>query len=181
MQLEINKMNIPFMKWAQDDNKLSLTIMLSDIKDHKISIREEQILFRASSLNKDYYLNLSLFDLIDSEKSSFKITSRMVDFKLIKKESKEWDYIITNKSDYKKYISYDWDKLEDEIEDNNMESMMQNFQQQQMLQELMSKQNTDCSFEGCNDDNCCHNDSLEEDPNEESQDTISSEVDNVSE
>ena len=138
---------IPFLTWYQTDDKIFFTIKLSNLSNHNINIKEQNITFNGTSEKKNYYLNLELLDKINIDESKYIITSRTVEFFLKKYSNNEWNYIISNKNDYKKYITYNWDKFDSE--DDN-EDVMNNMMLQQMLQQQQQQQHIhteDCNHE----------------------------------
>jgi len=51
------------VKWAQRKDSLYLTISLSDVKDHKIDLTENKLIFTGSSGDKNYSLNFEFVSL----------------------------------------------------------------------------------------------------------------------
>lgn len=58
-------MNTAPVKWAQRKDSLYVTITLNDVKDHKVDLTNEKLVFQGSSNGKEYSLNLEFVsDLI---------------------------------------------------------------------------------------------------------------------
>lgn len=51
-------MNTAPVKWAQRKDSLYVTITLNDVKDHKVDLTNEKLVFQGSSNGKEYSLNL---------------------------------------------------------------------------------------------------------------------------
>ena len=57
---------IPDFKWAENNDNIFLTVEVSDAKDLKVEIKDDQIVFAANSQGKDYALDLKLKKKIDA-------------------------------------------------------------------------------------------------------------------
>ena len=57
---------IPDFKWAENNDNIFLTVEVSDAKDLKVDIKDDQIVFAANSQGKDYALDLKLKKKIDA-------------------------------------------------------------------------------------------------------------------
>jgi len=58
---------VPEFKWAENGENIYLTVEVSDAKDLKVEIKDDQITFAANSQGKDYALDLKLKNKIDAE------------------------------------------------------------------------------------------------------------------
>ena len=129
--MEINKniFYIPFLKWYQNEinNTIEINILLQDTEKIKIDIGKKIINLSCISSKKHYTLKLDLFDEIDEKESKYIVNPRYLKFILKKENSNEWDYLITNKNDYKKYISYDWEKDNDNDSNDSNDMNENNF------------------------------------------------------
>lgn len=68
-------MNTAPVKWAQRKDSLYVTITLSDVKDHKIDLTNQKIVFSGTSNGKKYSLDLELVSSVINGSESQKIVS----------------------------------------------------------------------------------------------------------
>jgi cytosolic prostaglandin-E synthase len=119
----------PNIKWAERKDKLFVTIQLDEVKDTKIDILDENVLyFSGVSAGKSYELKLELFDAVDKSESKWTLDTRNI-FLNIKKKTKGpyWNYINKDKKKYT-YIHFDWalfieEDEEDQGKDDNFGGM----------------------------------------------------------
>ena len=114
----MNKMKIPKITWAQNDEYILLDIHL-DKSDNEIKINENNIFFKQG----DYCCDLNLFDNIIVNESKYS-EKRIYEFKLKKQNNDEWKQLLLNKNDYKANISVNWDKWDEEIDEEDNDNMM---------------------------------------------------------
>jgi len=108
--------NIPPVAWAQRKDQLLVTIELQDVKDQKITLEADKLIFSGNSNKKEYAATLNLFKEIDTEKSKFAVRPRQIDFVLAKKEAGPfWDRLLKEK-DKRQWLKVDWNKWKDEDE-----------------------------------------------------------------
>lgn len=79
-------MNTAPVKWAQRKDSLYVTITLPDVKDHKVDLTDNKLVFEGVSGDKKYSLNLEfvsknyfiLFDIFFSFNFIFKLFSSKI-------------------------------------------------------------------------------------------------------
>ena len=154
MNLEQNTIeisNIPYLTWYQNKKNIEITILLNDVSQENIDISKNNIKLYCVSNYKKYFIDLELFNSVNIENnlSFYKITPRYIKFFIKKDIEDEWDYLILNKNNYKKYISYDWEKSEDSDEndnENNYDNMMNNPEFLNMMQNMGEKNSEENNF-----------------------------------
>ena len=182
----MNKMKIPKITWAQNDEYILLDIHL-DKSDNEIKINENNIFFKQG----EYCCDLNLFDNIIVNESKYS-EKRIYEFKLKKQNNDEWKQLLLNKNDYKANISVNWDKWDEEIdedEDDMMGGGMSGLEQMMAgmgggsmpnMEEMMSQINNEnnsinnqcmpCSEQNPNEDNDNDDDNDNDEDNDEDND-----------
>jgi len=108
--------NLPPIAWAQRKDQVLITIELQDVKDPKITLEADKLIFAGTASKKEYAITLNLFKEIDVSKSKYAVRPRQVDFVLAKKEAGPfWDRLLKEK-DKHKWLKVDWNKWKDEDE-----------------------------------------------------------------
>ncbi|KAL5724178.1 prostaglandin-E synthase [Ranunculus cassubicifolius] len=110
----------PELKWAQREDKLYITIMLSDAKDAKVSL-EPQGTFTFSATaggeNHLYEMELHLFNNVNVEESKINIGPRSIFCVVVKAEEGWWTKLLRGDDKTPHFVKVDWDKWADEDDD----------------------------------------------------------------
>jgi hypothetical protein len=118
----------PNIKWAERKDKLFVTIQLDEVKDAKIDIIDEKVLFfSGTSAGKSYELSLDLFDEVVKADSKWTLDTRNI-FMTLQKKNKGpyWHFINKDKKKYQ-YIHVDWALYVDEDEEDQLNQNDHNF------------------------------------------------------
>ena len=97
----------PNILWAESSDIVIITIEVINSKDETINITDKNISIIGNSDEKEYCVDLYLFDEIDSNKSLFKINPRNIEITLYKLESYLWNKLSSSK---RNDIYTDWQK-----------------------------------------------------------------------
>merc|ERR550514_887385 len=115
----------PAVKWAQREDKLFLTIELTDVKDEAITLTPEgKFTFagKGGPTGQEYGFELELYGEIDVDGSSRLINANKLFFNMAKKESGPyWPYLMKEKRK-EHWIKIDFTKWKDEDEDSEDEA-----------------------------------------------------------
>lgn len=114
-----NKSLEPTIKWAERKDKLYVTIELTDVKDPKIDITDDNVLkFNGTSDGKAYSLELPLFGEVNKEESKWTLDTRNIFLNIHKKtKGAHWNFINKDKKKYN-HIKVDWQLYIDEDEED---------------------------------------------------------------
>lgn len=107
---------VPEFKWAEDNEKVYLTVELGSAEDAKVELKEDHITFNAKKDDKTYSLDFGLFKKIKTDGSSWAPKARGVEFLLLKEEEGWWNRLLADKNAYKGRCKIDWDLFKDEDE-----------------------------------------------------------------
>mmetsp|Transcript_4067 Transcript_4067/g.7860 ORF Transcript_4067/g.7860 Transcript_4067/m.7860 type:complete len:142 (-) Transcript_4067:321-746(-) len=120
---------VPSFKWAQDFNRLFLTIEVADVKNASVKIEKGSLHFSGESDGKQYSLNFGFFKPVDPSGSSYSTKGREVEVLLAKATQDEefWDHILDKEhaKTLKQRCSPNWDLWRDE--DDEEEKNTTNF------------------------------------------------------
>jgi len=105
---------VPEFRWAENDEKVFLTIEVSDAKDVKVSITTDAFSFSG----KNYKLDFKFKKSVNAEKSSYAVRDRGVEVLLVKAEPGFWLHLLADKNLYKNRVKIDWDLWKDEDDDD---------------------------------------------------------------
>lgn len=115
--------NNPNIKWAERKDKLFVTIQLTEVKDTKIDITDDnRLIFSGVSDGKTFKLDLELYGEVIKSESKWTLDTRNI-FINIKKKTKGsyWNYINKDKKKYH-FIHVDWALYIEEDEEDNQDS-----------------------------------------------------------
>ncbi|KAL5701253.1 prostaglandin-E synthase [Ranunculus cassubicifolius] len=107
----------PELKWAQREDKLYITVLLSDAKDAKVHLEPEgTFTFSATAggENRLYEIKLDLFDKVNVEESKINIGMRSIFCVVAKAENKWWNKLLRGDEKTPHFVKVDWDKWADE-------------------------------------------------------------------
>jgi len=105
----------PPVMWAQRKAGIFLTICLEDCKDPSIQLSADKVHFKGTggTDNKEYEMDLELYDNIDPDKSTHKNKGRVIEFELKKANDSFWARL-TKSTDKKHWIKVDFSRWKDE-------------------------------------------------------------------
>ncbi|KAF6142605.1 hypothetical protein GIB67_015091, partial [Kingdonia uniflora] len=110
----------PEIKWAQREDKVYLTVLLSDAKNTKVNLEPEGVFsFSGSAGSGDnlYEVKLNLFDKVNVEESKINTGLRSIFCVIEKAEKGWWKKLLRGDEKTPHYVKVDWDKWVDEDED----------------------------------------------------------------
>ncbi|XP_058466211.1 protein SGT1 homolog [Malaya genurostris] len=138
--------NLVKYDWYQSDTAVTITVMLKNATDKNYSVVIEP---KFVSLSADGIepITINLWDTINHEQSSHKVTPSKVEIKLAKMVGNRWETlekkILLNESSTAKNV-HDWDKISKDIEKQEAEEKPQG---DEAVQELFRKIYSDASEE----------------------------------
>jgi len=155
---------IPNILWSQNEENISIKVILNDSKDLKINSNNSSINFNCTSNDKEYNFSFVLSKEIQSE-DKINIHGRHISIILKKKEPIYWEKL-TEDIKFKNFIKIDWDTwinvedlyLSEENKSNeidNMESMMRMMQNMNGDSNNKEKENCELNNNECLS-GCCH-------------------------
>ncbi|XP_058791809.1 very-long-chain (3R)-3-hydroxyacyl-CoA dehydratase [Phymastichus coffea] len=116
----------PFVFWAQTENKITLKIDLTNVKDPDVYLEDKKLKFSAYGQgargSNKYGFTLDLHSEIDPDDSDYKVIDRQVDF-VLKKRSKSWWPRLTGQPQKPSWLKIDFDKWKSEDTDDTEEVM----------------------------------------------------------
>jgi len=117
---------VPPFKWAQDKEKVYVTVEVPSAKDVKCDFATDSIKFSATSGLDSYSFEAPLADSTDPVGCTYGVTARAVEV-VIKKEKKGtwWQQLLKDKNAFKTKCSIDWSRWKDE--DDEEEEGFRNF------------------------------------------------------
>lgn len=109
----------PAFKWAEDNERIFLTIELPSATDVSIQLQPTRFTFKAKQANDTYQLDFELPKSINTDKSTWSVKGRQVEVVLVKAEEDEgyWHQLLKDKNQYKGRVKIDWDLWRDEDEE----------------------------------------------------------------
>ncbi|XP_073314665.1 uncharacterized protein OsI_027940-like [Primulina huaijiensis] len=109
----------PEVKWAERDDKVYLTVVLSDAKNSKVNLDPEGVFTFSATAGSDnlYELKLDLHDKVNVEESKINVGVRNIFCVLEKSEKKWWSKLLRGDAKAPHYVKVDWDKWVDEDDD----------------------------------------------------------------
>ena len=100
----------PYVYWGQNDEKLFVSVKIDSPKDIDLQFEKNNMkLTCSSSSDINYQINMSLFDEIEIDDSSYTAKSQKIECIMKKCEPKLWT-LLTKNNQYKQFIKIDWDK-----------------------------------------------------------------------
>ena len=109
----------PAFKWAEDNERIFLTIELQSAADVQVQLQPSHFTFKAKQGNDTFALDFELPKKIDTSKSTWSVKGRQVEILLVKAEEDEgyWHQLLKDKNQYKGRVKIDWDLWRDEDEE----------------------------------------------------------------
>ncbi|KAL0459658.1 UNVERIFIED_CONTAM: putative protein OsI [Sesamum latifolium] len=110
----------PEVKWAEREDKVYLTVLLSDAKNPKVKVDPDGTFSFSATAGTDnnlYELKLDLLDKVNVEESKINIGVRNIFCVLEKAEQKWWKKLLRGNAKTPHYVKVDWDKWVDEDDD----------------------------------------------------------------
>ncbi|KAL0371440.1 UNVERIFIED_CONTAM: putative protein OsI [Sesamum angustifolium] len=110
----------PEVKWAEREDKVYLTVLLSDAKSPKVKVDPDGTFTFSATAGTDnnlYELKLDLLDKVNVEESKINIGVRNIFCVLEKAEQKWWKKLLRGNAKAPHYVKVDWDKWVDEDDD----------------------------------------------------------------
>ena len=113
--------SIPQFKWAEDGERIFLTIELQSATDVAVQLAPSHFTFHAKSGSPPtpYSLDFELPKSIDPSASTWSVKGRQVEVVLVKAEDSQgwWNVLLKDKNLYKGRVKIDWDLWRDEDEE----------------------------------------------------------------
>jgi len=110
--------HVPHCLWSPRSDRIYLSVEIPDATDVKVALHDDgKILVSANSEGNHYELNLELFGEIITEKSKWKVTGRMIELNIERKEQGEFWPRLTKSKEKNSNISVDWSRWVDEDEE----------------------------------------------------------------
>jgi cytosolic prostaglandin-E synthase len=134
--------NNPSILWAQDRDKLFVTIEIKNFKNKDIVFDPKIVIINGEANNTEFDISIDLNSEIDTEKSIWIVKQNCIELKLAKVKNIFWHKLTKNKQNN---VRIDWqrwkDEDEDEDEDENDDNMLSDFSdfQKQLPEEFMNK------------------------------------------
>ena len=123
--------NNPSILWAQDRDKLFVTIEIKNFKNKDIIFEDKIVKINGEADNTDFDISIDLNSEVDTEKSEWIVKQNCIELRLMKSKSIYWQKLTKNKQNN---VRIDWqrwkDEDDDEEEDDNMLADFSNFQKQ---------------------------------------------------
>ena len=111
----------PSFKWAEDAERIFLTIELQSATDVQIKFEPSHLTFTAKqgTSTDTYTLDFELPKKINTEQSTYSVKGRQVEVVLVKADEDEgyWHALLKDKNQYKGRVKIDWDLWRDEDEE----------------------------------------------------------------
>ncbi|EIE78640.1 hypothetical protein G6F46_003630 [Rhizopus delemar] len=107
----------PTVLWAQRANLLYLTVEISDIKEHKVDLTENKLVFKGKGEKEqnEYEAEIEFFAPVNVEDAKQHLTARNLTMVIYKKEEKYWPKI--QKGNKLNFVKVDFQKWVDEDEE----------------------------------------------------------------
>ena len=113
--------SIPQFKWAEDGERIFLTIELQSATDVSVQLAASHFTFHAKSGSPStpYSLDFELPKTIDPSASTWSVKGRQVEVVLVKADDSQgwWNHLLKDKNLYKGRVKIDWDLWRDEDEE----------------------------------------------------------------
>ena len=111
--------SIPSFKWAEDSERVYLTVELQSATDVSVDLQPTRFTFKAKSDSHVYGLDFELPKAIEPSKSTWSVKGRQVEVLLVKADDAQgfWQQLLKDKSLYKGRVKIDWDLWRDEDEE----------------------------------------------------------------
>ena len=114
----------PPFKWAQNQERVLITIDMADAENVEVDVFEEkqQLKFQCSANGQKYSMELEVFEPIVKEESAWNVKGRNVIINLAKKDksqTEEWWPRITKEKVKNNLISIDWARWKEPDDDED--------------------------------------------------------------
>ena len=161
----------PTILWAETSELVILTVEVINSQDEMIVLSDDNLNIKGMSDNREYYLDLDLFDKIDKTKSTTNVNIRNIEFVLYKVEAIRWGALSQKKynniyTDWQKWSinsdesdldsNFDIDSNNDSEDDANTSSPKE-FE----IENLSDQELSECESTGEPHENSTENDNLE--------------------
>ena len=122
--------NNPSILWAQDRDKLFVTIEIKNFQNKDIVFEPKTVKINGEANNTEFEISIDLNSEIDTEKSIWLIKQNCIELKLSKVKNIFWHKLTKNKQNNVRIDWQRWRDEDDDEEDDNMLSDFSNFQKQ---------------------------------------------------
>jgi alpha-1,6-mannosyltransferase len=97
------------LKWCQRNDRLLFTINLPNVKSPQVYItRDKRFIFRGTSNNKDYLLDLLLYDSVEPQDYTMEVGARYTKLTIMKSKKSFWTRLLAAETKLP-YVGIDWD------------------------------------------------------------------------
>ncbi|KAJ6808180.1 uncharacterized protein M6B38_168160 [Iris pallida] len=107
----------PEVKWAQREDKVYITVLLSDAKNAKVDLQPDGVFTLSATAGTDgntYEVKLNLHDKVNEKESKINIGERNIFCVVEKAEKGWWKKLLSGDAKTPHYVKVDWDKWADE-------------------------------------------------------------------
>jgi hypothetical protein len=113
---------VPPFKWAENADKLFLTIEVQGCQNAKVDLSDDAVKFSGSQGDKNFELDFKLFKKVNVQASSWAAKAREIEILLQKADECKgwWNQLLADKNQYKGRCKIDWDLWHDEDESKEM-------------------------------------------------------------
>lgn len=122
--------NNPSILWAQDRDKLFVTIEIKNFQNKDIVFEAKTVRINGEANNTEFDISIDLNSDIDTEKSEWIVKQNCIELKLEKVKNIFWHKLTKNKQNNVRIDWQRWRDEDDDEEDDNMLSDFSNFQKQ---------------------------------------------------
>lgn len=123
--------NNPSILWAQDRDKLFVTIEIKNFQNKDIVFEPKTVRINGEANNTEFNISIDLNSDIDTEKSIWLVKQNCIELKLEKVKNIFWHKLTKNKQNN---VRIDWQRWRDEVDDeedeDNMLTDFSNFQKE---------------------------------------------------
>jgi cytosolic prostaglandin-E synthase len=123
--------NNPSILWAQDRDKLFVTIEIKNFQNKDIVFEPKIVRINGEANNTEFNISIDLNSEIDTEKSIWLVKQNCIELKIAKVKNIFWHKLTKNKQNN---VRIDWqrwkDEEDDEEDEDNMLGDFSNFQKQ---------------------------------------------------
>lgn len=105
----------PNIIWAETDNSLYVTLLVTDVPNPEVKIEEQEIHFKGKNANNTFDCVLKLNGKVDPkhEDTKWSSTDRVTEIHLMKAEEGRFGRLLEDKRLNKSFVKCDWDKWVD--------------------------------------------------------------------
>lgn len=150
---------IPVLLWHQSPKHIHISIEIKNANKEKIAFENNNLVFSASSNNKDYELNVELFGKIIPNETAYVVNDNNIKLILTKQEQTSWSSLQKDKNLFKNNIKTNWDLWDDSDDEEELANIYNNnnfgsnqFNMEEMMKMFQSQQN---NSEENDESNCC--------------------------